>query len=254
MNATVKSTSSAPDRNRIGPITWYRPPLWRGDCEAARQDALSDARADFRWIKADGYQRTHAWIELSSHDRKIHSLAGHNQETWDGGYIRSRSDAIIPGDRFGHLSAVKNDPVALWCEVRCDCGTVKAVRTWSLISGGTLSCGGCPRVCTGNVASCGCWGSSGVRWYDLNGHLLPGDAADYLAQCRQAARAQQSVEPDLITHTISGRRQADEFLSALTRWLDCLWRGYVSGRRFRGATPESFIEYLTRTALAEPGA
>jgi hypothetical protein len=174
-------------RNRVNPVTWYRPPLYHGDCEAARTDPLSNPQADFQWVKADDYQRVHSWDHLSRRDRHEAEQYGHTRETWDGGYIRSWPLGIIPGDRFGHLIIVKNDPNTLRCKVRCDCGTVKSVNTYSLLNGTTLSCGSCryDNYCSGDLETCRCWGCSGLRWYDTNGLEPSEEARQRLAENRE---------------------------------------------------------------------
>lgn len=52
------------------------------------------------------------------------------------------NDSLI-GRRFGRLVVIDEHKDGKWpmCRCRCDCGTVKEIRRYSLLSGNTTSCG-----------------------------------------------------------------------------------------------------------------
>lgn len=77
------------------------------------------------------------------------------------------------GQRFGYLIVLGHggyakDGKRLW-KVKCDCGTVKTVRTHSLTQGGTISCGcyGKIKSITHGAARRGKISSEYKRWADM---------------------------------------------------------------------------------------
>ena len=157
-----------------GEVTVFGPPRYVGDGPRVR-----NVRHPFQWVKAgSGYRRKWSWHDLETGKCPSFTLAdakalGHTRETWDGGYVRSRTDAVRPGFRYGHLVIESID--GMQTRARCDCGNVSRPWIGSLITGGTLSCGGCRSLHPMDTderlagvrlvrAACGCWHCTAARW------------------------------------------------------------------------------------------
>lgn len=77
---------------------------------------------------------------------------------------------VAPGDKFGRLTAIEHrEPPAKSVLCRCDCGTEKAARVFSLFNGETQSCG-CLKLGESNPNWRG--GKSSHELYDTYNDML----------------------------------------------------------------------------------